>query len=239
LNVAVAAGEILGLVGQSGSGKSTLAMAIFGLLRQRNARVRGNIILAGQELTGLAERNMRSLRGRSLSLIPQSAAMSLNPALRIGTQFREAWIAHAKDWSTTGLTRVRRLICSLGLPEEEAFLRRFPDQISIGQAQRILIIMALLHNPELLIADEPTSALDLVTQRDILDLLTRINREKRMAILFISHDLLAVSSLCHRIAILHEGAIVECGPTAKILADPRHSYTQKLVASLPNWKIMT
>jgi peptide/nickel transport system ATP-binding protein len=239
VKVSIAAGEILGIVGQSGSGKSTLALAILGLLRHHNAKVRGSILLAGREVTQLRERDLRSLRGRAMSLIPQSAAMALNPALRIETQFREAWIAHANDWPGSGLPRVRNLMASLGLPAEEGFLRRFPDQISIGQAQRVLIVMALLHDPQLLIADEPTSALDLLTQREMLDLLMKINAEGGMALLFISHDLLAVSSLCHNVAILHEGEIVEHGRTAKILGNPEHPYTRKLVKSVPIWTIAT
>jgi ABC-type dipeptide/oligopeptide/nickel transport system ATPase component len=228
-------GEILGLVGQSGSGKSTLAMALMGLLGSREASVHGRIVLAGQEVVGLNDRQMREIRGRLVSLIPQSPSAALNPALRIGTQLREAWIAHALGWPVEGRDRVRILLASSGLPGDADFLSRFPSQISIGQAQRILIVMALLHNPALLIADEPTSALDLVTQREVLDLLARINLERRMAILFISHDLLTVSTICHRLAILHEGVVVECGPAAEILSAPQHWYTRQLVAAIPKW----
>jgi ABC-type dipeptide/oligopeptide/nickel transport system ATPase component len=234
-SIEVRSGEILGLVGQSGSGKSTLCMAILGLLKHTGATIRGSIVLAGHELTSYKERQMRDIRGRLVSLIPQSPSTALNPALRIGTQLRESWKAHASQSWELQMTRVRNLLASSGLPSGDEFLRRFPDQISVGQAQRILIVMAILHEPALLVADEPTSALDMVTQREVLDLILRINTERQMSVLFISHDLISVSALCHRIAILHEGIIVESGPVKEILACPRHPYTQKLIAAVPEW----
>jgi peptide/nickel transport system ATP-binding protein len=228
--------EILGLVGQSGSGKSTLALALLGLLHHTGARVEGRVSLRGRELVLLSEREMREIRGRVVSLIPQSPAAALNPALRIGTHMREAWRAHSReDWKTQA-ERVHGLLTSAGLPGDEAFLRRFPGEISVGQAQRVLIVMALLHTPALLIADEPTSALDLITQREVLNLLATINRERHTAMLFISHDLAAVATLCHRIAILHDGAVVECRPSKEILHAPSHPYTQKLVEAMPRWQ---
>ena len=130
---------------------------------------------------------MRSIRGRLVSLIPQSPSSALNPALRIGTQLREAWQAHSRaSWSSQRL-RVAGLLDSAGLPSDEAFLKRLPSQISVGQAQRVLIVMALLHGPALLVADEPTSALDLVTQRGVLDLLATIAKKHQMSMLLISH----------------------------------------------------
>lgn len=179
---------------------------------------------------------MRSVRGRLISLIPQSPVAALNPVLRIGTQLREAWLAHSREAWSDQKQRILRLLESAGLSAEESFLRRFPDQISVGQAQRVLIVMALLHAPPMLIADEPTSALDLITQREVLDLLGRVVREHQMSLLFISHDLVAVAELCQRLAILHDGRIVECGPVKEVLAAPKHPYTQQLVASVPRWK---
>ena len=233
VDLEVLPGEILGLVGQSGSGKSTLSLAVMGLLRHTGARVGGSIALAGRELAGRSEREMRDLRGRVVSLIPQSPAAALNPALRIGTQLREAWRAHSRERWETRRPEVAHLLASAGLPSDDEFLRRYPDQISIGQAQRVLIVMALLHDPALVIADEPTSALDLLTQREVLDLIGSLNLERRMSMLFISHDLLAVAAICHRIAILHEGRIVECRPAAEVLACPVHPYTRRLVSALP------
>ncbi|MCW5982049.1 MAG: ABC transporter ATP-binding protein [Bryobacteraceae bacterium] len=234
--IEVFAGETVGLVGQSGSGKSTLALAILKLLDHTGARVRGRVSLLGRDLLACAEREMRSIRGRLVSLIPQSPASALNPALRIGTHLKEAWRAHsAEPWSSQE-ERVAALLESSGLPAGRSFLRRFPSEISVGQAQRVLMTMALLHGPALLIADEPTSALDLVTQREALDLLARIGKRHRMSILFISHDLPAVATLCQRVAILHAGRVVESGPVDEIMESPRHPYARQLVAAAPRWE---
>ena len=237
INVEVRSGEILGFVGESGSGKSTLALAILGLLRHAGARVRGSVVLNGIDVLPYTERQMRDVRGRLISLVPQGASGALNPALRIGTQLSEAWNAHSKEGWSGQEARVKQLLTSCGLPGEEDFLRRFPAQISIGQAQRILIVMALLHSPSLLIADEATSALDVITQQEVLHLIGRINREHNMSVLFISHDLPSVAALCHRIAILHEGQIVECGPVRDLLSAPQHPYTKKLVIAVQKLQI--
>lgn len=130
---------------------------------------------------------------------------------------------------------MRLLLTSCGLSADELFLRRFPGEISVGQAQRVLIVMALLHGPQLLIADEPTSALDVISQRDVLDLLVRIGKEHHMSMLFISHDLPVVAGICSRLAILHGAEIVESGPTMEILTSPRHPYTKRLIAAVPRW----
>jgi len=235
LRIDVFPGEILGLVGQSGSGKSTLALALLKLLSHTGAKANGRIVLLGQDLLSYSERQMRSVRGRLMSLIPQSPLAALNPALRIGTQMREAWRAHSRESWDSQTKRVTELLASSGLPSEEAFLRRFPGEVSVGQAQRILIVMSLLHAPALLIADEPTSALDPITQRDVLDLIARVTTERHMSVLLISHDLVSTAGLCHRLAILHDGTIVECGPPKQLLHLPLHPYTQRLVQSLPKW----
>jgi ABC-type dipeptide/oligopeptide/nickel transport system ATPase component len=225
--------EIVGLVGGSGSGKSTLALAILRLLDRTGARVRGRISLLGEDLTRYREAEMRAVRGRLVSLIPQSPATALNPALRIGTQLREAWRAHSRESWSAQQQRVTGLLESVGLSPDEEILKRYPGQISVGQAQRALIVMALLHAPALLIADEPTSALDLVTQREILDLLVTIRKTHQTSILFISHDLPAVVEICDRLAILHDGRIVECGPVKDVLTNPAHPYTKQIVAAAP------
>ncbi len=226
-------GEILGLVGQSGSGKSTLALAILRLLGMKGGLARGEIRFEGRDLMALSEREMRELRGLRMGLVLQSPISSLNPSLKIGTQMKEAWRAHAKGSSDDATHSILSALTSVSLSEGEALLRRSPSQLSVGQAQRVLIAMAILHRPALLIADEPTSALDTVTQSEILELFAALNRDLGMAILYISHDLLSVASLCHRIAILHEGQIAECGPTEQIFNGPRHPYTRQLIAALP------
>jgi ABC-type glutathione transport system ATPase component len=229
--------EIVGLVGQSGSGKSTLALAVLRLLDRTGASVRGRIELLGEDLTRCKEQQLRHIRGRLVSLVPQSPATALNPALRIGTQLREAWRAHSPEPWSNQQEVIGQLLAIAGLSPQEAFLKRFPNEISVGQAQRVRIIMALLHSPPLLIADEPTSALDVITQREVLDLLVKMGKQHSMSILFISHDLLAIASVCDRLAILHAGEIVECGPTKSVLADPQHSYTKQLIAAAPKWAL--
>jgi ABC-type dipeptide/oligopeptide/nickel transport system ATPase component len=226
-------GEVLGLVGQSGSGKSTLAMAILGLLDRKSARVEGAIEFDGCDLLKLPERALRGLRGRNIALVLQSPMSSLNPALKIRTQLKEAWRAHAAGPSANCEAAIRAALQSVSLPASDEFLRKYPSQMSVGQAQRVLIAMAVLHRPALLIADEATSALDVITQSEILALFRELNRSSGMAILYISHDLASVAGICDRIAILHEGQIVESGITEQILTHPCHQYTQRLMAAMP------
>jgi ABC-type glutathione transport system ATPase component len=239
LSLEIARGEVVGLVGQSGSGKSTLAMAILGLLGRQRAIVEGNIFFQGADLLALRERELRDLRGRSLSLVLQSPLASLNPALQIRTQLREAWRAHSdSNASNQDCDRaIQSALKSVSLPsnaEDPDFLHKRASQLSVGQAQRVLIAMAIMHRPALLIADEATSALDVITQSEILELFARLNREIGMSILYISHDLPSVAGICQRIAILHEGQIVECGPTEQIFTAPVHAYTRRLMSALPH-----
>jgi ABC-type dipeptide/oligopeptide/nickel transport system ATPase component len=226
-------GEVLGLVGQSGSGKSTLALAILRLLAPASARCTGEILFENRDLTKLSEQEMRRVRGREIGLVLQSPLSSLNPSLRVGTQLMEAWKAHADGRSDKARAHQFDVLRSVSLPAEESFLRRYPRQLSVGLAQRVLIAMSILHRPALLIADEPTSALDAITASDILQLFGQLNHELKMTILYVSHDLLSIASLCHRVAILHEGEIVECARTEQIFCAPAHSYTRRLIASLP------
>jgi len=226
-------GEVLGLVGQSGSGKSTLAMSMLGLLDTKRATTEGAIRFQDCDLLQLREREWRATRGRRISLVLQSPLSSLNPALRIRTQLKEAWRAHAKGSNVECDQKIAAALESVSLPSNDEFLLKYPSQMSVGQAQRVLIAMAVMHRPALLIADEATSALDVITQSEILALFAQLNREIGMAILYISHDLPSVAGICHRIAILHEAEIVECGTREQIFASPQHEYTRRLMAALP------
>ena len=226
-------GEVLGLVGQSGSGKSTLAMTILGLLDKKQAHIEGTIGFDGSDLLRVSETDLRALRGRKLALVLQSPLSSLNPALKIRTQLKEAWRAHASGPKTECNAAIGAALESVSLPSTNEFLRKYPSQMSVGQAQRVLIAMAVLHRPALLIADEATSALDVITQSEILALFRELNRNTGMAILYISHDLASVAGICDRIAILHEGQIVELGTAKQVLTDPQHEYTRRLMAAMP------
>ncbi len=233
LDLDIRRGEVLGLIGQSGSGKSTLALAILGLLDRKRVQVEGTVRFDGSDLLRVSEQDLRALRGRKLSLVLQSPLSSLNPALKIRTQLKEAWRAHASGPKAECNAAIRTALESVSLPSTDEFLRKYPSQMSVGQAQRVLIAMAVMHRPALLIADEATSALDVITQSEILALFRELNRSTGMAILYISHDLASVAGICDRIAILHQGQIVESGPTTQVLTCPQHEYTQRLMAALP------
>jgi len=226
-------GEVLGLIGQSGSGKSTLAMAILGLLDRKRVNAQGSIRFGETDLLTLREKTMRELRGQKIALVLQSPLSALNPVLKIRTQLREAWRAHASGTASDCDRAIRSALDSVSLPSGDDFLAKHPAQMSVGQAQRVLIAMAVMHRPALLIADEATSALDVITQSEILELFRELNRTSVMAILYISHDLASVAGICDRVAILHQGEIVESGTTNQILTTPRHEYTRRLIAAMP------
>jgi ABC-type dipeptide/oligopeptide/nickel transport system ATPase component len=231
LELAIAPGEVVGLVGESGSGKSTVAMTIPRLLEFRGGTARGEVWFQGRDLMALPQRQMRAIRGKEMAMVPQSPLASLNPAMRIGSQILECWRAHS--CANQASPDLLELLETVNLPVNPSFLERYPRQLSVGQAQRVLIAMAILHRPSLLIADEPTSALDAVTQAEILRLLSGLNRQLGMSILYISHDLLSVVSFCDRIAILRQGQIVESNAPDRLFANPQHPYTRTLLAAIP------
>ncbi len=223
-------GEIVGLVGESGSGKSMTSLAIIGLARSAGASVSGSIELDGRELTALSEAQWRQLRGDRIAMIFQSPVSSLNPVFRVGDQFVRALRLHgaSKEQARERAARaMREMVLSPDL------LRRYPHQLSGGQAQRVAIAMAVALHARVLLADEPTSALDVTVQAEILELLQRMRREEGISVLFVSHDLAVVAGLCDRVAIMQAGRIVETGPTGPTLREPSHPYTRGLVAAIP------
>lgn len=225
-------GQVIGLVGASGAGKSTLVLSLLGLLPWRGGRVTGTVELEGENLLELSERKLRALRGRRIAFIPQSPMTALNAAISLRNHFHEAWKAHSREGRAALELRMRELLTEVQLPCDSEFLRRRPSEISVGQAQRVLIALALLHGPALIIADEPTSALDPVTQTQIVDMLKKLNRRHGTTLVYISHDLVSVLQLSDRIAVLHAGAIVETLHVSDIAA-ARHPATQALLAALP------
>ena len=227
LSLEMRRGEILGLVGGSGCGKSTLALAILRLLDTKGATASGSVFFNGRDLFTLSEREMRRVRGREIGLVLQSPLSALNPMLRIGRHLREAWRAHRED--NNGESEIALTLQRVDLPHSPDFLKRYPSEISVGQAQRVLIAMAILHGPDLLIADEPTSALDAITQIGALELFREINKQSGASILLISHDLAAVESVCDRVAVLYEGKIVECRAVGEMFSRASHPYTRALL----------
>ncbi len=222
--IAIAAGEALGLIGESGCGKSTLGLAILGLLPE-TARIRaGTVVIDGQDIAALAPEARRRLRWRRFAYVPQSAMNALDPVRTLYAQFQAT--ARAHGWSGDLRARAATLFAQMGL--DPAWLDRFPHQFSGGMRQRAVIALALLFDPPLLIADEPTTGLDVIVQREIVDLLRRLQRERGLAMLLISHDLGVIAETARRIAVMYAGRIVETGPAADILAAPMHPYTMAL-----------
>ncbi len=225
-------GEALGLVGESGSGKSVTSLAILGLLSPV-ARIQGSIRWQGRELVGLANRELRLLRGREIAMIFQEPMTALNPVMTVGRQITEAIQAHAR---VTGREAKRRAIAALesvAIPEAARRFGDYPHQFSGGQRQRILIAMALVHQPQLLLADEPTTALDVTVQAQVLELMKTLQRERGLAMLFTSHDLAVVGQVADRVAVMRQGQMVETGPVREVLTRPRHEYTRSLLAAVP------
>ena len=233
IDLSVPPGRVLGIVGESGSGKSTLSLAIMGLLPAGGRVVGGRICLDGRDLVGLADREMRNLRGDRLAMIFQDPMTSLNPARSVGAmmldvQYRDR-AASRKDKRQRSIDALRKV----GIPDAELQLERYPHQFSGGMRQRIAIAMALLGRPALLIADEPTTALDVTLEAQILHLLRSLRAEIDGSILFISHNLGAIAEVSDDVAVFYAGEIVERGPVRDIFHDPRHPYTKALLSCDP------
>lgn len=228
ISFSLRAGETVAVVGESGSGKSTTAAALVGLLAG-NARIEGgSISLAGEELMGANERRWRSIRGRLLGFVPQDPGMSLDPVKRIDSQLCEAMTVHGVPRSAARV-RARQLLLEVGLQDTERVARSFPHQLSGGMRQRVLIAIALANNPALIIADEPTSALDVGVQRQILDRLQTLARDRGAAVLLITHDLGVALDRADRLIVMYRGRIVETGNARQIFDHPQHAYTQQLL----------
>ncbi|RRH94009.1 ABC transporter ATP-binding protein [Mesorhizobium tamadayense] len=227
-------GEMLCIVGESGSGKSVTANAIMGLLPSSVRIARGGIRFKGHDLANAGEGVMRSLRGCSVSIIFQDPLSALNPLMTVGQQVAEVMEAHRSGTSATRVKAVVDLLGEVGLPEPEVLRHQYPFQLSGGQRQRVMIAMALALEPDLLIADEPTTALDVTTQAQILALIRRLQREKNMSVMFITHDFGVVAEIADRVIVMEKGAVVEQGAAADVLGNPSHPYTRRLIAAVPH-----
>ena len=234
INFQIGRGEILGLVGESGSGKSVTGFSIMGLIDPPGEVVGGQILLNGRNLVGIGERQLRRIRGRSVSMIFQDPMMTLTPVLRIDTQMIEAVLAHEKLSASAARARARDALLKVGIPAPDERLQAYPHQLSGGMRQRVAIAIALLHRPDLIIADEPTTALDVTIQSQILSEVQALVREQGTSMLWITHDLAVVSSLADRLAVMYAGRIVEQGGTDDVIANPMHPYTLGLLGSLPS-----
>ena len=234
VSFALAAGEMVGLVGESGCGKSVTALSVMRLIAQPPGRIEaGRIVFDGRDLLALDPADMRAIRGNRIGMIFQEPMTSLNPVFTIGSQIGESLAIHRGMGRADALAEAARLLDMVGIPAARRQLDRYPHQLSGGQRQRVMIAMALACQPRLLIADEPTTALDVTVQAQILDLLDRLRRELGMAVLLITHDLGVVAETCDRIMVMYAGRVAEEGAVGDVFAHPRHRYTEALLRSIP------
>ncbi len=225
-------GEVLGIAGESGSGKSTVAWSIINLVPPPGRIVKGSIIFDGMEITKMSESELREkIRWKRISMVFQGAMNALTPVFTVGEQIAEVLIHHKGMTRKEALERAGELLKMVGL--EPSMVRRYPHELSGGQKQRVVIAMALALEPDLLIADEPTTALDVVVQAQILNLLKRLQREKKLSIILITHDLTVIAELADKIAIMYAGKIVEYGTAEQIFYNPMHPYTRALLRAIP------
>ncbi|WP_049256123.1 ABC transporter ATP-binding protein [Neisseria bacilliformis] len=232
----VARGETLALVGESGSGKSVTSMSVMRLLDEKMTRYGkdSRITFEGTSILDADAKTLRNLRGGRIAFIFQEPMTSLNPFMRIGRQLMEAALLHNKDWNRAeARKRVLELLQRVGIREAERRMKQYPHEFSGGQLQRVMIAMALINNPDLLIADEPTTALDVTIQAEILDLLHDLQKQMGMAIIFITHDLGLAEHYSKTVCVMRHGEIVERGKIKQVFAEPKHEYTRELIHSIP------
>ncbi len=224
--------EIVGIVGESGSGKSMSALAIAGLLKRHALTCSGEILFDGTDLLTCDREKLRSFQGDEISMIFQEPMTSLNPLRRIGWQIEESLRIHHKQMRAKERKEMAlRTMEAVGLPKEVYHM--YPHELSGGMRQRVMIAAATIARPKLLIADEPTTALDTTMQAQIIALLQKVNKKRKTAILFISHDLSLVQQLCHRVIVMQKGRIVETGETKAVFTQPKQPYTKALIEAIP------
>jgi oligopeptide transport system ATP-binding protein len=230
ISFSVAKGEILGIVGESGSGKSQTVLAIMGLLAH-NATVGGSVKFLNQELIGLKNKEFNKIRGNKLAIVFQDPMTSLNPYLTIQTQMSEVLILHKNYTKAQALKKSIEMLDFVKIPEAKKRIKLYPHEFSGGMRQRVMIAMALLCEPELLIADEPTTALDVTIQAQILDIISNLKKEFNMSVIMITHDMGVVANICDRVNVMYAGQIMESGSVNSIFDNPLHPYTTALLKS--------
>ncbi len=232
--IEIAPGQVLGLVGESGSGKTTVGMALLGYTRPGGVLSGGEVLIEGKNLAGLRDAQLRKVRGGVVSYIPQDPGTALNPALRIGKQLGEVLEVHGGLGDAEREARIRETLTEVALPNDDAFLRRYPHQLSGGQQQRVAIAMAFACRPNVIVCDEPTTGLDVTTQARVLETVRELCRSHSVAALYVSHDLAVVAELADRVAVMYAGRIVESGTRDQLFSSPRHPYTQRLLRAVPD-----
>ncbi|WP_396922266.1 ABC transporter ATP-binding protein [Mycolicibacterium sp.] len=232
VSFSLGSGEILAVVGESGSGKSVTAQTLIGLTRGSNTAIAGSVEFDGRDITALDSAAMRSVRGEHIAMIFQDPMTSLNPVYRVGDQIIEMIRAHRDISKAQARERAVELLRSVGIPHPERRVRDYPHEFSGGMRQRVMIAMALALEPELLIADEPTTALDVTVQAQILRLVEKLNADRGLAVVLITHDLGVVAEVADRVVVMYAGQIVEDGTLDEIFYDPQHPYTWGLLGSM-------
>ncbi|MEW2630100.1 ABC transporter ATP-binding protein [Streptomyces sp. NPDC048389] len=233
LGFTVEAGRTLGIVGESGSGKSVTSLAVMGLHRGAAAEVSGSVALAGRELTGLSEKELSKVRGRRMAMIFQDPLSSLHPYYTVGEQIAEHFRVHFRSGRSAAKKRAVDMLGEVGIPEPARRAGEYPHQFSGGMRQRAMIAMALACEPDLLIADEPTTALDVTVQAQILELIARLQEERGLGVVMITHDLGVVARVAHEVLVMYGGRAAEQAQVHELFADPAHPYTRGLLDSLP------
>jgi oligopeptide/dipeptide ABC transporter, ATP-binding protein, C-terminal domain len=230
----VAPGETLGIVGESGSGKSVTCYSMMGLIPMPPGRIEsGSAMLDGTDLLHCPEKELRSIRGKRISMIFQDPMTSLNPYLTIGEQVAEPLVIHEGAGKKEARDRALEQLALVGIPDAEQRMDAYPHQFSGGMRQRVMIAMALITRPEILIADEPTTALDVTVQKQVLDLIRKLQQDMGTSVILITHDLGVVRQYADRINVMYAGRIVESAPARELLEHPRHAYTRALMKSIP------
>ena len=233
VSLTVSTGERVGLVGESGSGKSLIALACLGLVPDPGRVLGGSSKAGGIDVQSASQDELRWLRGGRVGLALQEAAEALNPVYTVGFQIAETVSSHHRVTRREALDRAIELLAEVAVASPDTIIRAYPHELSGGEAQRVMLALALAGRPQLLIADEPTSALDVITQAQVLELLERLTREQGLALLLISHDLLVVESTVERVIVMYAGRVIEEGPTEAVFSSPLHPYTEMLLGSVP------